>query len=228
MERVITFGCSLTYGHGLPDCFSPPRDPGLNPSNLGWPSIIAKCLDRECINISSPGASNKKIWNDVIHFDYQETDIVFVLWSYIERSSIIHSSKKITFIGPWAPDHSNYYKEFYDKHDATLMSSLFVNHANMFLQQKNITMHNIIPGTRELPILELNNIIVKHIPIYITDIRDYHPLALDKRHPGIECQTAYSKKILDFLNIKNDLPEIKELNMLGKIKRQFIEMTRGD
>lgn len=227
MERLIAFGCSLTFGHGLPDCFIPPKDPGINPSNMGWPSILAECLGRKCINISSPGASNKKIWYDIINFDYQQNDIVFVLWSYIERSTIIHNNK-MTFMGPWVPDQKNYYKEFYDQHDATVMSSLFVNHANMYLRQKNITTHNIIPGTRELPILTLGNDITKHIPIYLTDLRDYYPLALDKRHPGVEFQTAYTKKILDFLKIENDLPVMKELNLLNKIKRQFIEMTRGD
>lgn len=228
MSRLITFGCSLTFGHGLPDCFVPPKDPGSQPSKLGWPSIIAKCIDRDCVNISSPGASNKKIWYDIINFNYQKDDIVFILWSYIERSTIIHNNNKMTFVGTWVPDHKNYYKELYDQNDATIMSSLFVNHANMYLRQENITTYNMIPGTRELPILELNNLITKHIPIYLTDLRDYYPLALDKRHPGTEFQIAYAKKILDFLNIKNNLPEIKELNFFNKIKRQFIEMTRGD
>jgi hypothetical protein len=226
MERVITFGCSLTYGHGLPDCFSPPKDPGPNPSNLGWSSIIAKCLGRECLNISSPGASNKKIWNDIIHFDYQETDIVFVLWSYIERTAIIHKNST-TDIGPWT-NNEDYYKKYYDKNDANLMSSLFVTHANMMLQSKNIKIYNIIPGTRELPILQLSNITIKHIPVYMTEMRDYYPFALDNRHPGVECQIAYSKKILNFLNIENDLPDVKELNLIDKVKRQFVEIARRD
>jgi hypothetical protein len=204
----------------LPDCYIPPTEPGPNPSKLAWPSILANCLGRECINISSPGASNKKIWNDIIHFDYQQTDIVFVLWSYIARTSIIHSSKKITFMGPWT-EHTNYYKEFYDKHDATLMSSLFVNHANMFLDSKKITVHNIIIGKRELPVLNLNKVITNHIPVYINDIRENYPTALDNIHPGLECQTTYSKQILDFLNIKNELPVVKKLSILDKIKRHM-------
>lgn len=221
MERLIAFGCSLTYGHGLPDCFVSPSSPGPLPSRLGWPSIVAECLGKECVNISSPGASNKKIWNDIINFDYRETDMVFVLWSYVDRTCIIHADTTTTNMSHWT-GHATYYDEYYDKYDATLMSSLFVNHANMFLQNKNITVYNMVLEKTELPILKLHSTPVKHIPVYLGKIRDDYPTALDNQHPGVECQTAYSKEILEFLNIKNDLPVVKKINILKKIKRQIV------
>lgn len=223
MSRLITFGCSLTYGHGLPDCFIPPKLPGDNPSKLGWPSIIAKYMNKECINMAKPGSSNKRIWHTITNFQYKENDIVFVLWSFSERSAIIKHNK-IVDIGPW--NNQSYYKEYEDTHDSILMSKLFVSHSNMFLISKNIKVYNIVPGKKELSLLRFNDMTVNHIPVYLTKMREYYPLALDKRHPGIECQIVYSKKILNYLNIQNDLPEHKPLNMFGRVKRH-IEFIRN-
>ena len=221
MERLIVFGCSLTYGHGLPDCFIPPKQPGSHPSKMGYPSILAKYMNLECINQSSPGASNKRIWDTVTKFNYHKNDIVIIQWSYIERNAIIHRDKIID-IGPWMP-HSFY--DTYDEYDSTIMSTLYVSHSNMFLSTKNIKVYNIIPGVNELPILDFNGVIIDHIPVYITAMRELYPLALDKRHPGIECQETYSKEILQYLNIKNDLPDHKPFGILGKFKRN-IEFMR--
>lgn len=217
MERLISFGCSLTYGHGLPDCFIPPNQPGNNPSKMGYSSILAKYLNLECVNNSSPGASNKRIWNSVTNFSYNDKDTVIIQWSYIERTSIIKEDTIID-IGPWI---KNSFYDTYDEYDGTIMSKLFVSHSNMFLSNKKIKVYNIIPGINELPLLEFNGTTVDHIPVYITSMRNLYPLALDKRHPGVECQEVYSKKILQHLNIENDLPDHKPLSLLGKFKRHL-------
>jgi len=223
MQRLIALGCSLTYGHGLPDCFVSPNRPGDIPSKLVWSSIVAKYMHRDCINLSSPGASNKRIWHTITNFEYEENDVVFILWSFSQRSAII-KYQNIVDIGPWIDQL--YYKHYEDKHDSIMMSRLFVSHANMFLESKHIKVYNIIPGKQELSILRFNDTVIDHIPVYITKMRENYPLALDNRHPGIECQEMYSKGILNYLNVQNDLPEHKPFNVFGKIK-QYIQFTRN-
>jgi hypothetical protein len=45
--RIIAFGCSYTYGHGLPDCLDDDKiTQGPTHSNLAYPSILAEKLFR--------------------------------------------------------------------------------------------------------------------------------------------------------------------------------------
>lgn len=222
MDRLITFGCSLTYGHGLPDCFIPPKNPGPEPSKMGWASTIAKYMNRECVNQSSPGASNKKIWNTIINFDFKETDIVFILWSHEERYSIIKKDT-IVDIGIWT-GHDSFYKDYYDENDAMLMSKLFVNHANMFVESKNIRVFNMVISPKRKDILTLGDMTMPHIPVYVGKFCKWYPYALDRSHPGIECNEVFSKKILDYLNLKNDLPNHTAHSPINRFLRYF---TRG-
>lgn len=219
MNRIITFGCSLTYGHGLSDCFIPPHDPGHQPSKLGWPYLIAESLNKKCINLSNPGSSNKRIWNSIVNFDYEESDIVFILWTSEVRTSIIHKNH-ISDIGPW--NNEFYYKDMFDENDALLMSKLYVNHANIFLKSKSVIVYNLVSKKKLLPILDFFGEKINHVPIYLGELMYRYPFALDNNHPGEECQIAFTKKLLNYLKIKNNLPEVKELTKLYRLKRYFL------
>lgn len=207
MERLIAFGCSLTYGHGLKDCFETLD----KPSEYAWPSIVSKYMNRECVNKSNPGASNKRIWNNIINFNYRENDIVFVLWTYPERTSIIKRNSVVD-IGPWM---DSVYYNLYDEYDSNLMSKLFINHSNMFLTEKNIKVYNLVAGEGTDDIINLNNKIANNLPVYIYKLKKKYPKALDKNHPGQECHYAFAKEILNCLGIENDIPEQKKIKFLG-------------
>ena len=43
--KLVTFGCSYTYGHGLPDCIMAKGRAGKRPSKFAWPYLLAKKLD---------------------------------------------------------------------------------------------------------------------------------------------------------------------------------------
>lgn len=224
MERIIFFGCSLTYGHGLPDCIVPPKSPGETHSNMGWPSIVAANLgNKKQINMSYPGASNKRIWNTIINFEFESTDIVFVQWTYKERTCVIKKDTVFN-IGPWM--NHEYYKTIYDANDHLVMSKLFINHANNFLESKKIKFYNLVAGKSEIEALTFGDDTCDHIPVYMTELRKIYPLAIDHNHPGIECQLMYAKKILNYLDIENDIPNIKPLGFFGRIKRD-IEYKKG-
>jgi hypothetical protein len=194
MERVITFGCSLTYGHGLPDCFSPPRDPGLNPSNLGWPSIIAKCLDRECINKGIAGCSNVSILNEILAFDFDPTDIVSVMWTFRVRETFFDPTKKPKYKGRWDSDwlaQQNIY-------DLAVKNMLHMHHAQNYLTNKNLKFYfTDIDFTYEFG--NLNPTWFKDVKIIDADIDKFDrslPLGLDNLHPGPIFHKAVAKKLL--------------------------------
>ena len=61
-NKLITFGCSNTFGVGLPDCW-----PNTEfPSKLGWAQQLANGVSLPLTNLSRPGASNLGILNDII------------------------------------------------------------------------------------------------------------------------------------------------------------------
>ena len=219
MKRLITFGCSLTYGYGLLDCYIE-GGPGKVPSLLGWPSTVARHLGRECVNMSKPGVSNKFIWNRVVNFEFNSSDIVIIHWTYTNRSCIFRKDG-IENIGTWT-GHDEYYDKFYDDHDATVMSRLYLNHVNNFLETEDIEVHNIITNSKDLNLLNFKNEMVSsHIPLYISELKNDYPLAEDNHHPGIECNLQCSKVILDHLHVDHDIPYQIPLGTLGKVKRRL-------
>lgn len=218
MSRIIFFGCSLTYGHGLPDCHIFPNNPKNKPSMLGWPVLVSNAMNKKCVNNSSPGASNKKIWNSIINFKFNSDDIVFIHWSFIERYAIIKKNTIID-IGTWS-NHHDYYSKYYDNHDAELMSKLFINHANWFLEKKNLKVYNLVPKSKHLKILNLNEKI-DYIPVYIAELSKRYPAALDDKHPGLECQSVYARQILDYLEVPNTITMYKPYNIFRRIQTFF-------
>jgi len=166
--------------------------------------------------MASPGSSNKRIWNTILNFNFIETDTVFILWSYPDRSAIIKQDRVIDIN---VRSDCEYYKDFYDVFDANLMSKLFVNHANVFLKSKNIQTYNLIVKDSINTILTLSNDTVRHIPVYIIRLSEFYPYALDKCHPGIECNQAFAKQILEFLNISNDIPYHKPYGVVKHFLR---------
>lgn len=205
MSRLIAFGCSLTYGHGLPDCIVPPLDPGLEPSKLAWPNIVANNLNLECVNNSSPGSSNKRIWHSIINFNFEKDDLVFVLWSYGERYAILKDKDSIEDVAVWIDSKESraYYKNLYTDYDSSMQSRLYVSHSNLFLKEQGITVYNLVTNKNYNDIFTLVDQTIHHLPLYLCDnyIGKY-PLALDNNHPGAECHKAFATDILENIKCK--------------------------
>lgn len=108
MSRLIAFGCSITHGAGLNDIFEPSDNPSRRASATGghknnhdyyggvgskfaWPIRLQNQLESSgnpvntVVNNGWVGASNKRIWNNIVNFNYEEKDIVVVLWTFKER-----------------------------------------------------------------------------------------------------------------------------------------------
>lgn len=108
--KLVVFGCSFTFGHGLPDCVDEDgTGPGTQPSKMAWSNHLQTfgkfhSLDNKGI----PGASNKIIVNEIVNYDFNEPTVVIVLWSNFERKTIFKEYipyKKSSRIGGSFSDH---------------------------------------------------------------------------------------------------------------------------
>ena len=191
--RLITFGCSYTYGTGLEDCFIPPTKSGPVPSKFAWPQLVANELNIECINMSSPGSSNKEILNTLVNFKFDTTDVVVTMWSFLERWCILDSNrlyKSVSFNNGNIEAVLQYDKVF-TLEDLQLDFIYRANFAKMYLDNKNLKNYHLSVKPEEfcpkfMP--AWNN--VNFSEISLGYISHWMPKALDvangSPHPGPE------------------------------------------
>lgn len=140
--RLVAFGCSLTYGDGLPDCYVPnPLDPlgyhaGPSPSATAWPSLAAGMLGMDCENLARSGNSNRRILMDIIGHAWTVSDVAAILWTYPDRDVLFgdHGSKNIGAWSTieWDPDAVYYYAAHSDA-DLQMRTWLYQHHAASYL-----------------------------------------------------------------------------------------------
>jgi hypothetical protein len=192
--RLITFGCSITYGHGLEDCcFGQSYEPGPIPSKLAWPSLLAEKLNLECVNLSRPGFSNKAITKKILEFEYQTNDIVVVQWTFKNRSSVFIDENQIECIGPWLKDKKSrkFYEYFYsdiegewDFQTKSLASKSYLDLLglkNYHLALKRDDLRNTYYWNK-----------VNYLPIFFLDIARNMEKALDQLHPGSDSHRIFA------------------------------------
>ena len=206
--RIIAFGCSNTYGHGLEDCWNQQlRAPGPTPSNLAWPALLAKKFNCDVVNKSSPGASNKLIWQRILDFNFRIDDVCVVLWTYLDRWCVFsdvrtHSLSTWSLTNKGDKKGKTYYKYVYEEKDHWIMTRSFIYTASSHLKEKGIKnvmcYHNQFDKQSKYGTLNkynLNNV----SSIDYTCIKRKYPLALDKAHMGPKAHerfaNIYYKKI---------------------------------
>ena len=205
MNKLFAFGCSITYGHGLEDCFKP-HDNGAGPvpSKLAWPSALASMLNREVVNLSMPGSSNKAIVHQLsIHRDQiRKGDVVAIHWSYIERHMIVQEGgyrdiKACKHIGPWMKDKLSkiYYKHIWGKQDDSIISAWYIDYADLILKNAGIKVIHCLPPNSgksvDFQLIQLQHYIKTH------DSLSNHVVdkALDDNHPGPVSHNHFAKMI---------------------------------
>jgi len=97
-NRLVTFGCSFTYGEGLPNCNVGNNHHGysLTPSDHAWPSILSRLTNMDLANNAKPGSSNLEILYHILNFNFRPGDVVVVMWTFPNRDlHFISTSKKI-------------------------------------------------------------------------------------------------------------------------------------
>ena len=138
MSRLVLFGCSLTYGNGLPDCATPDGSPGPSPSKMVWGELLGERLACPVVNHSLPGSSNQLILDRILNFEFKNEDRVIVLWSFFTRG-LIYLKDETCNIGPWQEtDITKRYYELHDDSDLYMTSLHAIHHADCYLKDKKI------------------------------------------------------------------------------------------
>jgi hypothetical protein len=195
-KRLIAFGCSMTYGHGLPDCFVPPCHDGPTPSQFAWPALVANRLDLSIDNQARCGASNLEILNKILEYDYQKDDTVMVMWSFTDRDLIfgrknIFGQQTNIPVGTWnRTDLSNHWSKAHSEDDVGTRSWFYIHHANLFLKSKNLKCFNFYASQNHLKRFK-----PKFIDTQVHKVESWKDLGLDKSHPGVKSHQAMAEKI---------------------------------
>jgi hypothetical protein len=207
MPRLISFGCSYAYGHGLPDCIGKHHLlPGNFPSKLTFAATIAKEISYDFLNLGECGSSNKKILHKILNTEYKSTDILIVHWSHYERNCIIKNNEKIIDINSWTNTKQNkiYYKFLYDDYDSAFSTITLIDYINLKLKKNKIKILNIPPimPTNNQTQKLFNQLLDKDVLITNYNIHDCKiDYAADNSHPGINSHTLLAKKILENYNL---------------------------
>lgn len=191
MSRLVAFGCSYTYGHGLSDC-SDGLDAGPNPSQHAWPALLANRLDRSVVNMGKPGAGNTEILWKILNFDFQPDDICVIMYSYFIRAE--HYLYRYTD-GVNVPVESiALHEEPVFTENNNIKNFLAMSHAAHYLKDNNIKSYAVvgpmpIAKTKKLFVWEQEVNIPDRIKIdnLDTDFSIFTYLldkALDGAHPG--------------------------------------------
>lgn len=188
--RIISFGCSYTYGHGLEDCLLDDMiTHGPLPSLLAYPNLVANYFQAQLINLAKPGNSNKEIWHDILKFNFNKKDIVLIGWTYYSRFCIIHS-ESIERINPWNDSQRLFFMKYSNRHDMILDFYGRLNHVNLYLQELGVHVFNYVIEKDNLTNPKWNRTkILGHF--------EKLDLAKDNCHPGIVSHRSFLKKICD-------------------------------
>ena len=204
MQRLITFGCSYTYGTALPDCknWMLGKLHNLQPSNMGWASLLAQKLGLECVNESFPGASNSEIMYNVLKYNYKKHDTVVIMWTHYARDMLFNFSYKYPFfrdrLGPWAKTHQERkWAEYLSEKDYAMKSWFHIHHADLYLQQQGVKYIHYPATPKELDSYRLEFINVNN---YHSDGIEYVDKATDDMHPGIQSNRLLAEKMYRILN----------------------------
>ena len=202
MSRLVTFGCSLTFGHGLEDCFIPPNQPGPTHSEFAWPSIVATKLNLQLVNTSRPGASNREICHTILDFDFKKDDLVVVLWTNLYRWCKVTPEGIKDQFGMWqeGPITDNLAEHWSEEYDLVVTASHCINLANYHLKHHNIKHIQILSGSGiksdfqwDFRKLKWNN---AKLEDYDFSVRNEYPKALDGGHPGPEAHKKFAKLVV--------------------------------
>lgn len=212
MDKLFAFGCSHTYGEGLSDCLNYKSDRGgehmpRHPSQYAYPALLGEMLDKKVVNLGRPGCSNRYIANQILNTDISKKDIVVILWTEFDRSTVFLKDLETTkHIRPtdFSKTSNYYYKWVHNPYNSFLESLEAINLANYNLQE-HPHVFNFIVGMRT----EENSIFTDykyptwHKVDLINQSLHYVDKAADGNHPGPESQKLIARDILKRIKFTN-------------------------
>jgi hypothetical protein len=216
MNRLITFGCSNTFGEALSDTIKFDNNKKFydetTPSKFAWPQVLANDLNLKCCNLAQPGCSNKFICNKVLNTEFKNTDIVVIMWTFFSRFCFFQddgSQKRIMIQDVTNRNiskdrviyNSVFYKTFYTDYDLVNDSFLRINHIKMYLDNLNIrNFHFTCHNKNNYNDLDIDKKIPSWNKVDLIKIRFTDDVADDKMHPGVLSHISTAKKIKNILD----------------------------
>lgn len=133
--NLFAFGCSHTYGYGLPDVVQYMNSKEIYPtkfgenynfgSKLAWPQLLADKLNLTCYNYGCCGANSKEVvWiftQCLQHNMISNRDTVTILWPAFARTGIFHYDGCVPSDRQWLDKLDKkdtvFYTDYYDEYD---------------------------------------------------------------------------------------------------------------
>ena len=205
-SRVIAVGCSYTYGYALDDSWYhlKGRTYGkFQPSNTAWPNLVAKQLDRSCVNLSWPGGGPKDhahrflTWNDL-----KSSDIVLCLWSFHPRYVIIENDNKTTNLMPHRSDKFDkiYYKRYYDDFDSEIMLYHYREYVDLKCKSLGSVVYHMYVNPKDLTMSKPNWCCAEWTEVTPLEvIKHKHPYAIDNGHPGQLAHNEFADEVFKII-----------------------------
>ena len=193
VNRLVTYGCSLTYGHGLADCYLENGKEGPEPSVQAWPSLVSNKLKIMVDNRGLPGASNKEIWHNIMTSKHKPHDMVVVLWSYINRSCLFFPDYVDRF-GPWRGSvrSKKWIEHQFNDYDATIDLMGKVHHVKHYLNKEKIRNYHYFADwycSKQKVFPQYNT----EDKMFVRNILDF---ARDGQHPGAATQRVFAEQVV--------------------------------
>jgi len=213
MSRLFAFGCSHTYGEGQIDCLNYISDKAghcmaKTPSQYAWPAVLGRELNiEEVINLGRPGGANRYIANKILDTAIQKDDIVVILWTEFNRTTIYPRAEDDWLtaknIHPTQNDKmsKNYYKFIHHPYNSFLESVEYMNLANYKLKKhRNVfnfkaDFNSKESGKRGAPDFAYEFPKWNKVDL-INQSLHYIDLAADGDHPGIESHKLIARDML--------------------------------
>ena len=195
MSRLVTFGCSHTYGMGLED-----------PSKEAWPHVLGKLIGKEkVVNKGNTGASIKEITHTAFNFKFLPTDTVVILWTHLNRYCITGKERCIR-INPWFVDKDSlsdyYYKNVHTEYDDMFQSRSFILSTEYVIREKVDSLYHAFSDGKVLNLLSHHLKSKNYHKKHFTRLLKYG-LALDNSHLGAKANEIFAKEVCDFINEKD-------------------------
>ena len=216
--RLITFGCSLTFGTGLPDLWTKKKfkrvinNQLVRASKYAWPAQLGKILGAvEVLNFSWPGASNKEITHQVHTFleNYKihSDDIIIVNWSHTDRSCLFEiQDDKSIFLNRWVPSSKEkkammFFRHLHNEYDMLYDLHTRINYVNLLFNRLGVKNFHAYSNDKHRSTYKFSWFKVPMLLSCMGIVRKLYPLGLDDSHPGEEAHNVYARVLYN--EIKN-------------------------
>jgi len=149
--------------------------------------MVSENLNLQYANLSKPGASNLEIHWTIRHADIDINDLVFIEWSYPNRSCLFRD--QLVQIGPWVSEElSRLYYQLYSDDDINNRNMLIIEHTALFLDHIGAKWMFFAHDMMDIPV-QLHCTIVDYFERYQCDV------AMDGKHPGLKSNRAWADAV---------------------------------